>query len=229
MQFSPAIDADKTCPNKPFTHSVYAAYLSSDNLFYCSETVMADGRDQSCDQEVLLYLKLAIIAGPVLLRHDVLNELGIQLLAQLADLSLLDGEVDECHVSSALHFQTKVQNKPAPLIPHSALVWVDDVILFAPTVQEFEQTLAVFFELVAEANFKVNTGKSSPNGVRHDPTHVNTLAELPLPATVADLQYFVFGTNWLSDSLPDYARVIEPQQGKLNAEHPRIGRRNATR
>eukprot|EP00644_Phytophthora_capsici_P005581 jgi/Phyca11/97940/e_gw1.2.1298.1 len=66
----------------------------------------------------------------------------------------------------------------------------------------------------------------SGEGVRYDPARVDALATLPLPATVADLQYFVCATNWLHDSLPDYARVIAPLQDKLNAERSRIGRRN---
>ncbi|KAG3169912.1 hypothetical protein PI126_g2564 [Phytophthora idaei] len=55
-------------------------------------------------------------------------------------------------MDSALHFQGQIQTKLAPLIPHSALVWVDDVILFAPTVEEFLVTLGVFFKIVVEAN-----------------------------------------------------------------------------
>ncbi|KAG6612015.1 RNA-dependent DNA polymerase [Phytophthora cinnamomi] len=114
-------------------------------------------------------------------------------------------------MDSALHFQSQVQAKLAPLIPHSALVWVDDVILFAPTIAEFLQTLRTF---------------SRFEGIRHDPSRVSALTELPLPATVADLQYFVCATNWLHDSLPDYARTIAPLQDKLNDERTRIGRRS---
>ncbi|KAG3175220.1 hypothetical protein C6341_g9590 [Phytophthora cactorum] len=66
----------------------------------------------------------------------------------------------------------------------------------------------------------------SREGVRHDPARVSALASLPLPATVANLQYFVCATNWLHDSLPDYARAIAPLQDKLNAERKRLGRRN---
>ncbi|KAG4039297.1 hypothetical protein PC123_g25147 [Phytophthora cactorum] len=143
-------------------------------------------------------------------------------------------------MDSALHFQSQVQTKLAPLIPHSALVWVDDVILFAATVPGFLETLKVFFEIVKEANFKLTMAKSSLfkleikwcdrliscEGVRHDPVRVSALASLPLSATVADLQYFVCATNRLHDSLPDYARVIAPLQDKHNAERKRLGRRN---
>lgn len=64
-------------------------------------------------------------------------------------------------IDSALHFQSQVQTKLAPLIPHSELVWVDDVILFAPTVEDFLVTLRAFFEIVRDANFKLNMAKSS--------------------------------------------------------------------
>ncbi|POM74948.1 Hypothetical protein PHPALM_8009 [Phytophthora palmivora] len=131
-------------------------------------------------------------------------------------------------MDSALHFQNQVQAKLVPLIPHSAIVWVDDVLLFAPTVEEFLKTLRTFFEIVHKARFKLNMAKSSlfeleilwcgrlisGEGVRHDPTRVNALANLPLPVTVADLQYFVCATNWLHDSLPDYARMIAPLQDR---------------
>ncbi|GMF63031.1 unnamed protein product [Phytophthora fragariaefolia] len=64
-------------------------------------------------------------------------------------------------MDSAMHFQSQVEAKLAPLIPHSALVWVDDVILFAPTIAEFLQTLRTFLEIVSAANFKFNRTKSS--------------------------------------------------------------------
>ncbi|KAE9062778.1 hypothetical protein PF010_g29265 [Phytophthora fragariae] len=140
---------------------------------------------------------------------------------------------------SALHFQGEMQKVLAPLIPHSALVWVDDVILFAPTVEEFVRVLGQFFSLGAGARLKLNMAKSklfevkvlwcgriiSSAGVRHDPARVDALSTLPLPATVADLQYFVCASNWLQDSLPDYARKIAPLQAKLGAEKMRVGGR----
>ncbi|POM76485.1 Hypothetical protein PHPALM_6270 [Phytophthora palmivora] len=141
--------------------------------------------------------------------------------------------VPQSGMDSSLHFQNQVQAKLAPLIPYSAIVWVDDV-------RSVLQDAPHIFEIVHKARFKLNMAKSSLSepdilscgrlikgeGVRHDPTRVNALANLPLPATVADLQYFVCATNWLHDSLPDYALMIAPLQHKLNAERSQIGRRN---
>ncbi|KAG2785813.1 hypothetical protein PC129_g15911 [Phytophthora cactorum] len=128
-------------------------------------------------------------------------------------------------MDSPLHSQSQVQTTPAPLIPHSAQIWVNDVILFAPTLEEFLQTLRWFFEIVTRANFKLNVAKSSlyeleilwcglssGAGIRHDPARVGALASLPLPGTVADFQYYVCATYWLHDSLSDYPRVIAPLQ-----------------
>ncbi|POM62149.1 hypothetical protein PHPALM_28729 [Phytophthora palmivora] len=64
-------------------------------------------------------------------------------------------------MDSALHFQAQMQTLLAPLIHHSALVWVDDVILFAPTMDEFLEVLKKFFTIVAEANLVLNMEKSS--------------------------------------------------------------------
>ncbi|OWZ19920.1 hypothetical protein PHMEG_0005745 [Phytophthora megakarya] len=77
------------------------------------------------------------------------------------------------------------------------------------------QVLRKFFSLVGAAQLKLNMAKSrlfevevlwcgrliSGAGVRHDPARVSALSTLPLPATVADLQYFICLTNWLRDSL----------------------------
>ncbi|ETI44580.1 hypothetical protein F443_10707 [Phytophthora nicotianae P1569] len=99
--------------------------------------------------------------------------------------------VPQCATDSALHFQGEMQKVLAPLIPHSALVWMDDV-----TVDEFVQVLGQFFSLVAAAKLKQNMFKSklfevevlwcgrliSGAGVRHDPARVSALSTLPLPA-----------------------------------------------
>ncbi|POM78483.1 Hypothetical protein PHPALM_3984 [Phytophthora palmivora] len=150
-------------------------------------------------------------------------------------------QVPQGVMDSALHFQDQMQPLLAPLIPHSALVWVDDVILFAPTIDELLEVLKKFFTIVAEANLVLNMEKRSlfeleilwrgrlfsADGVQHDPTRVDALSTLLLPVTAADLQRFIFATNWLHDSLPDYTGVIAALHDKLEAEKKRIGQRNS--
>ncbi|GMF22478.1 unnamed protein product [Phytophthora fragariaefolia] len=180
----------------------------------------------------------------VTLQADVVPHRGAPRRTFPFKLNLFDGvfapgRVPQGVTDSALHFQGEMQ-KVLALIPHSALVWVDDVILFAPTVEEFVHVLGQLVSLVAGARLKLNMAKSklfevevlwcgrliSSAGVRHDPARVNALFTPPLPATVVDLQYFICTTNWRQDSLPDYARKIAPPlQTKLAAEKKRVGGR----
>ncbi|GMF41587.1 unnamed protein product [Phytophthora fragariaefolia] len=96
--------------------------LYSPCLSNAVEAVMADGRVQLCDQEVLLDLELTTLAGQVslhsvaclilegagdefMLGRDVLKGLGIdveQQLAQLAGPPLLDDEVDQFPVGHGI-------------------------------------------------------------------------------------------------------------------------------
>lgn len=66
----------------------------------------------------------------------------------------------------------------------------------------------------------------SGDGVRHDPRRISALTELPLPSTAAELQYFVCASNWLRDSIVNFARIFSPLLAKLDAEKKKVGRRN---
>lgn len=66
----------------------------------------------------------------------------------------------------------------------------------------------------------------SGEGVRHDPARISALTELPLPSTAAELQYFICASNWLRDSIVDYARIFAPLLEKFDAEKKKVGRRN---
>ncbi|KAJ8564187.1 hypothetical protein ON010_g7157 [Phytophthora cinnamomi] len=118
-----------------------------------------------------------------------------------------------------------------PLLYKAVLVWIDDVILFAKTAEEFLQALRKFFELLREFNLKLNIMKSklfqlqakwrgrfiSGDDVAHDPERVDALRALPLPETAGDLQYFLCAANWLRDSIVDFARHAAPLQATLDA------------
>ncbi|KAE8955777.1 hypothetical protein PF011_g31695 [Phytophthora fragariae] len=62
-------------------------------------------------------------------------------------------------VDFAIHFQ--MQDAMAPMLQRNALVWVDDVIIFAPTVEEFLQALKEFFIILRDRRLKLSATKSS--------------------------------------------------------------------
>ncbi|KAG6621864.1 Retrotransposon protein, Ty3-gypsy subclass [Phytophthora cinnamomi] len=80
------------------------------------------------------------------------------------------------------------------MMNHNLLVYVDDVVLYAPTHGEFLVVLEKFFQRLRESNLKLNVSKSElyaqavtwcgkivdGSGVMHDPSRVNALQILPL-------------------------------------------------
>ncbi|POM67663.1 Hypothetical protein PHPALM_16295, partial [Phytophthora palmivora] len=143
-------------------------------------------------------------------------------------------------MDSSVHFQNQLQDVFRELLGRHCLIWIDDIIIYAASATEFIVVLRRFFELVQEHGLKLNVNKSvifckevawcghlvSGNAVRHDPTRLQALSDLPPPPTIAALQQFVCAANWLRSSLPDYARMAAPLTTKLNDHLTAVGRRN---
>ncbi|GMF33713.1 unnamed protein product [Phytophthora lilii] len=84
-------------------------------------------------------------------------------------------------VDSALHFQATMQEVFDDLINEHLLVYVDDVILFASSYEEYLQVLE---QSVNWCGKNING-----SGVSHDPERVAALTSLPLPTNAAELQH----------------------------------------
>ncbi|GMG15152.1 unnamed protein product [Phytophthora fragariaefolia] len=111
--------------------------------------------------------------------------------------------VPQCAMDSAFHFQSQMQRVLSELTPDNT------------------QKISLFEHQVGWCG-RVISGQ----GIRHDPSRVSALTELPLPSTAAELQYIICASNWLRDSIVGYARVIAPLLEKFDAGKRRVGRRN---
>ncbi|POM62866.1 LOW QUALITY PROTEIN: hypothetical protein PHPALM_27929 [Phytophthora palmivora] len=132
-------------------------------------------------------------------------------------------------MDSPLHFQNQMNVVFEDMQPTQVLIWIDDILLFARSPQEFIETLRRFLARVRERGLKLSAVKSflfrneakccgrlfSGVGVRHDPERLSGLHQLPLPSTAADLQQLLCATGWMRDSLMDYSRVMQPLHDKL--------------
>ncbi|KAE8881630.1 hypothetical protein PF005_g26671 [Phytophthora fragariae] len=129
-----------------------------------------------------------------------------------------------------MHFQSTMQTAFADLINDHLLVYVDDVVLYAGSHEEYLEVLQRFFARLRELNLKLNLKKSTiyqdavswcgkiidGQGVTHDPARVEALTSLPLPENAGELQHFLCAANWLRDSVVDFGRAVAPLQAKFD-------------
>ncbi|KAE9332990.1 hypothetical protein PR003_g14240 [Phytophthora rubi] len=131
---------------------------------------------------------------------------------------------------AALHFPATMEKCFAELVYKSLLIWIDDLLLFADTIEEYLAALETLFDTMAHYGLKFSVMKTclyqqsvtwcgkiiSENGMTHDPRRIDALLNMPPPSTAGELQQFICASNWMRDSLIDYARTIQPLQQCLD-------------
>ncbi|GMF16577.1 unnamed protein product [Phytophthora fragariaefolia] len=139
---------------------------------------------------------------------------------------------------SALHFQSQMQKIFAPMLYLNLLVWVDGILVYAKTPDEFLDALRRLFTLVQLHRLKLSVAKSglfktdikwygrvfNGVGISHDPDRISALQSLSLPVTAADLQQFLCATGWMRDTLMDFSRTMQPLLDKLEGVLSDAGR-----
>lgn len=147
---------------------------------------------------------------------------------------LVQGNVD-----SAKYFQACLANALGDNIPAKFLQWLDDFINHAATLDELIDNWLIFFTMCAEHNVKLAIRKTvlgcksvkfvghvmDGSGYLFEPASYDTLVNMPLPTDGAQLQQFVSCTNWMRESIPDYAKVILPLRAILEEIYSKKGNR----
>ncbi|OWY99161.1 hypothetical protein PHMEG_00029891, partial [Phytophthora megakarya] len=140
---------------------------------------------------------------------------------------------------AALFFQSTIQKCLEELLHKHLLVWIDDLLLYARDARTYLVKLERLFELLDFFGFKLSPKKSclfaqevrwcgkliNGDGVQHDPERVRALQAMPFPRSAGELQQFLCATNWMRDSLIDYARVARPLQDLLDDAMSRASKR----
>jgi hypothetical protein len=136
------------------------------------------------------------------------------------------------HVDSALYFQKTMNNVCTPLLHSNLLVWIDDVLLYAKSMDEYLNVLETFLGLIEKHGLKLNPLKCSlyntkvkwcgriidGNGVRHDPERLETLCRIPFPENAGQLQQFLCAANWMRDHIPSYSQYNAYEAARHSAE-----------
>ncbi len=121
-------------------------------------------------------------------------------------------------------FQARVDAVLGELFGVAACAWVDDILVWGATKEEFIRNLKAVLARLNEANLKVSLPKSqfcarevkwcgrlvSARGFRPLPDRLQALAQLRRPGTVAELVTLLAGTNYVRTHVPRYSEIAGP-------------------
>lgn len=114
----------------------------------------------------------------------------------------------------------------ASIIPddlkNNMLCWLDDILLFAPSVEELLQSVRSFFCLCAANKLNLHPKKFilfateicwcgrpiSSKGLRYDPRGLPGLLSMEPPTTGANIQKFVYALKWVRKGIPNFSELV---------------------
>ena len=97
--------------------------------------------------------------------------------------------------------------------------YIDDILVFGPTVEAHDRALNTALERLAAKNFRLQLPKCefcvpeipflghriSADGIRPDPEKTKAVSDAPQPKTKRQVQSFLGMVNYYGDFLPDLA------------------------
>jgi len=129
-------------------------------------------------------------------------------------------------LNSATQFQSRMHEVFKELIYDKVIIWIDDLLGHASTLESWFANLEMVLNLAAKFNIRFNVEKCeffatevkycgrifSTKGVSHDPSRVSALLDIPPPTTARDLQQFLMAAQWMSRSIPEFNSRVYPLQ-----------------
>lgn len=143
---------------------------------------------------------------------------------------------------SGNHFQASTQHIFQERVS-KLLQWIDDFLLYANTEEELLDNVETFIDTCVEYGFKLHAKKCrfflkeakfcgriiSKDGFRYDPRHFQSILDMKVPQTAAQLQQFICATNWMRNSIPLYSQTIKPLHDLLESVYKDVGGRTKRR
>eukprot|EP00918_Siedleckia_nematoides_P042340 GHVU01092269.1.p1 GENE.GHVU01092269.1~~GHVU01092269.1.p1 ORF type:complete len:536 (-),score=30.70 GHVU01092269.1:768-2375(-) len=119
---------------------------------------------------------------------------------------------------SPAYFQAIMEEILQPILKKGAMVYLDDILVYGKTFEDFHANLRTVLSLLRQAKMKMSARKSvmisrqiiwcgrlwSAQGYEHLPSRVEALAHMPEPADGAQLYQMLSAANWMRESIPDY-------------------------
>lgn len=110
------------------------------------------------------------------------------------------------------------------LCMEKCLVYLDDIIVFGKSLEEHNKNLIAIFERLRGVNLKLNPGKCnflqqeliylghfiSEEGVRPDPSKIESVNNWPVPTTADEVKRFVAFANYYRKHIQDFSKICIP-------------------
>ncbi|KAJ0397605.1 hypothetical protein ATCC90586_008182 [Pythium insidiosum] len=119
---------------------------------------------------------------------------------------------------AALYFQATMERCFAPLLLTHMLVWIDDLLLYSADVDTYLAKLDELLRLADSFGFKLSATKSCVYK-----REVKWCGKLITGE--GELQQFICSSNWMRNSIVDYARLVRPLQEKFDTAMQHARRR----
>ena len=118
------------------------------------------------------------------------------------------------------YFQTTIERIMGDLLNQGAVVYLDDILIYAETFEEFIDKLDKVLHRLNASGAKIHLGKSdflpetltylgmefSAKGVSHLPERIRKLNEYPAPDSIKSLRSFLGFANYFRSFIKDFAK-----------------------
>jgi transposase InsO family protein len=133
-------------------------------------------------------------------------------------------------MNAAGPFHAAVASVLGELLFKSCLLYIDDILIFGRTLEEYLTNFALVIAALHAAKLKISIKKTlvyaeelewcgfqiSAKGVAPNPKFVEAVLKMPKPVNAAQLRQFVASVNFVHQSIPRYTELIKPLQDLLN-------------
>ncbi|CAF4826834.1 unnamed protein product, partial [Rotaria magnacalcarata] len=129
-------------------------------------------------------------------------------------------------------FQRLMDTVLAGIKWQSCLVYIDDIIVFAPTSEQHVHDLSIVFDRLTNAGLTLNASKCdfcrrelkyighliTADGIKPDPGLVASVQLFPQTTKIKDIQSFLGLTGCYRKFIKDYAKMAEPLISQLRSQ-----------
>lgn len=141
--------------------------------------------------------------------------------------------------NAVTHLQSSIMSTLPDTLKPDVLLWLDDCLLHSPSISHYLVSIRRFLEYCAQYNWKLHPAKCvlftrsvrwcgrviSADGIRHDPSSLDSLLDLERPTTGGQLQMFLCAMQWLRSSIPRFQSLLAPLHQFMESVYKHVGRR----